>query len=166
MVESLGTPGLKTRAYFSTYHVSSAKHFAELAEKIEQNHSGDDYFNHELRAYVTSSVISAVAFLESAINELYDDIAELHQNERKQQEQPGAKFRGHRGFVKDLPVGVREKFNNAWTDTKRKPRPLERESILKKYVEALSCAGATPFDKGGAPYQDANSKCSTKPSAD
>ena len=57
---------------FSTQHLRAAKHFATQAARIETRCVGLDRpapVSH--RAYITGAVISAVAGLESSINELY-----------------------------------------------------------------------------------------------
>jgi hypothetical protein len=124
------------RSYFSTYHLWASRHFGRKAEELEAAHSGQSRFSVEHRAYVIAAVIEAAAFLEAAINELYKDCVDSHQ-----------------GYIKTLsPSSARALHDkwNAWHANKRIPVPT-----LDKYVAALACCSAQPFDKGAAPSQDA-----------
>jgi hypothetical protein len=77
--DTAGVAVVLMRAYFSSYHLWGAQHFTQLAKDIEDQHSGDTpTFNIKLQAYVTNAVLSATAFLEAAINEIYDDVADDH----------------------------------------------------------------------------------------
>ena len=51
----------------------------QLATEIEDNNQLEPVFNLEHRIYVINSVLSAVAFLEAAINELFQDAYDEHQ---------------------------------------------------------------------------------------
>src|SRR4051794_32934788 len=73
-----GGGGVSLRTYFSGYHLWGAKHFAELARVIEDAHDGSPRFSIRHRAYVTSSILSSVAFLEALVNEFFDDTADGH----------------------------------------------------------------------------------------
>src|SRR5687767_7677443 len=64
------------RVYYSRYHLWAAQHFTRLALEIETAHTGEPGFSFPHRSYVTSAVLSAVAFLEAAINEVLTDIAD------------------------------------------------------------------------------------------
>jgi hypothetical protein len=75
---TIGHAEVLMRTYFSTYHLWAAEHFARLAANIEGAHTGKPTFNIKHRAYVTSSILSAVAFLEAAINEFFDDVTDGH----------------------------------------------------------------------------------------
>ena len=75
---SFGVAELRMRAYFSSYHLWAAEHFTRLAKEIEDAHTGSPEFNIAHRAYVTNAILSAVAFLEAAINELFDDVVDQH----------------------------------------------------------------------------------------
>jgi len=61
------------RVYFSPYHLWAARHFMGLAKKIEDAHTGKSVFSIEHRAYVTNSIFSSFAFLDSLINEHVKD---------------------------------------------------------------------------------------------
>ena len=78
MVEKVGRLEISMRAYFSAYHLWAAGHFARLANDIENAHTGRAVFDISHRAYVTNAIFSAVAFLEAAINELFEDAVDNH----------------------------------------------------------------------------------------
>jgi hypothetical protein len=76
----VGSLTLNMRAYYSAYHLWAARHFAALARGIEAAGAARSRFDVRHRAYVTNSILSAVAFLEAAINELYKDVADGHES--------------------------------------------------------------------------------------
>ena len=130
--DSAGNAAVLMRTYFSSRHFWGAKHFAQLAREIEEKHTGDKpNFNIELHAYATNAVLSAVAFLEAAINEIYDDVADEHP-----------------GNVDQLSPETKRLLAGLW-------ERIERWSIIEKYQAALLCSGVEPFGKGQPPYQDA-----------
>ncbi len=120
------------RTYFSAYHIKAADHFAALARQVEDAHAGRSRFDVVHRAYVTSAVLSAVAFLEAAINELFDDVAD-----------------DHPGCVDPLTLDSKRLLAGMWTER------LERAEVMEKFRVALLCCGANPIDKGTQRYQDA-----------
>jgi hypothetical protein len=73
-----GTPTIMMRVYFSTYHLWAAEHFAKSAATLEAAPGRIPRFDIEHRAYVTNAILSSVAFLEAAINELYRDVVDEH----------------------------------------------------------------------------------------
>jgi hypothetical protein len=123
------------RPYFSSYHLWAAEHYAWLAKEIEDTHTGEPRFDITHRAYVTSTVISAVAFLEAVINELFDDVADRQ-----------------RGFIDSIPPEAVRLLAGLWG--KDELRSVERWPILDKFGAALLCCGAAPFDRGSRAYQD------------
>lgn len=128
-----GVAAVSMRTYFSAYHLWGARHFAELARAIEDAHNGPPRFSIRHRVYVTNSILSSVAFLEALINEFFEDTAD-----------------GHLAYVENLTDEQRKKVGVFWTLT-----TVERASILDKFQTALIAVGATPFDKGAAPFQPA-----------
>lgn len=130
---TIGHAEVLMRTYFSAYHLWAAEHFAGLARDIENAHTGKPVFNIKHRAYVTNSILSAVAFLEAAINEIFDDVAD-----------------GHSGYVDPLTPDCARLLAGLW-----KQRNVERWSILDKYQLALLCSGIDEFETGAQPYQDA-----------
>jgi len=113
---------VEMRSYLSAWHLWAAKHLAGRADEIEDR---PEYLLAN-RAYVTGAVLSSVAFLEAAINEVFDDIAD-----------------GHDSYVGPLSAETKKCLASLWTGDKS----IERESILKKYREALQCSGKPAFDK-------------------
>jgi hypothetical protein len=77
-----------------------------------------------------------VAFLEAAINELFDDITDRHP-----------------GYIDPLSEETGRLLAGLWDEGER--QTVERWPVLEKYRVALLCSGSTAFDKGAPPYQDA-----------
>jgi hypothetical protein len=126
---------LSTRAYFSTHHLWAAEHFSKLAAEIEDHHTGRPKFNLEHRIYVINSILSAVAFLEAAVNELYQDAHDDHQS-----------------YIKTLDSKVIEDMATFWAKKELKGKFV---SILNKYKNALRIAGQKEFDEDQSLYQNA-----------
>jgi hypothetical protein len=132
MVTNAGSKVLM-RTYFSSHHLFGARHFARLTRDAESAHTGAPIFDVQHRAYVTNAVLSAVAFLDAAINEVFDDVADHHP-----------------GYVDPLPDECKRLMAGLWD------KGMERRSFLDKCQVALLCANSAVFDKGGPPYQDAD----------
>jgi hypothetical protein len=66
------------RHYFSTQLLWMAFHASARAGEIEDAHSGEPTYDVEHHAYVLSAVVSAAAFLEAAVNELFQDAYDRH----------------------------------------------------------------------------------------
>jgi hypothetical protein len=122
---------ISMRTYFSTYHLWAARHFARLARDTERDHTGSPKFDIQNRARVTNAVLSAVAFLEAAINEVFDDVAD-----------------GHPGYVDPLTAECRRQMKGLWGES------MERRPVQEKYQLALLCCQTAVFDRGKQPYQD------------
>jgi hypothetical protein len=127
---------VRVRVYYSTYHLWAAKQFTRIAREIEDAHSaGDPVSKIEHRAYVTGALVSSVAFMEAAINEILQDAAENHQS-----------------YTAPLDQETQALLAAFW-------RLMEdrgsRFPILDKYQFALSCSRQVQFPKGENPYQDA-----------
>ena len=113
--DTAGNAAVLMRPYFSSRHLWGARHFTQLAKKIERRHSDNkSFFDIELNAYVTNAVLSAVAFLEAAINEIYDDVADEHS-----------------GYVDPLSWETKRLLSGLWDRVERWP-------ILEKYQACLS----------------------------
>jgi hypothetical protein len=121
------------RNYFAAQHLWAARRFAAKAASIEDGHAGCAVFSIEHRAYVVSSIVSAVAFMEAAINELLQDAAD---------EQPP--------YLSPLPCPTVKALAELWRMAE------ERWNFLDKYQAALREAGREPFDRGALPFQDAD----------
>lgn len=89
------------------------------------------------------AVLSSVAFLEAAVNELYADTADdTHLDEVMRDI--------GEGYAMDMPKDLRGLLAGLWNTDRFRigARTLERYQI------ALKAAGAKGFEKGSAPYQD------------
>ena len=118
------------RAYFSPYHLFSANHFLELAASIEDSHTGRDHFDFYHNSFVIGSIISSATFLEAAINEIYQDVFDEHNN-----------------YIEPLDNDARKALKSFWSK-------YERSSILRKYQFALTTAKLEPFPEKENPYAD------------
>ena len=121
-----------SRDRLSRHHIISAHHFAESAEDIEA-HGGDVPPDEKwrYRAYVTASVLSAVAYMSASINELYLEVRKLSQS-------------GEPHVRRELDLLI-----EAW------PR-ISRVQVLQRYQLALAVADADQYNPGRAPYLDAD----------
>lgn len=130
-------PKVKMRAYFSTYHLWAAQHFADECLAIEDAHSGRSKFDIRHRALAMSTIIESGAFLESAINELFKDCAD-----------------DHASYTSALPGSTVAALKARWNDWHALGRVTK--PTLDKFDAAIKCCSASPFNSGAAPYQDAN----------
>ena len=121
------------RAYFSSYHLHAAKAWTKRAEDIEASYSGPPRFDIELRSVVSGAVICSVAFLEAAINELYQDAVDRHL-----------------GYCGPLAADKRDILVGLWA-----PARGRDVGLMKKYEAALEAAGTRGLARGRTPYQDA-----------
>lgn len=134
---------MHSRVYLSIGHLKNAAHFARLTGEIERytEFSWGIFDPHE--AYAMGAVLSSVAFLEAAVNELYSDAAD--------DSHPSEIMRSiGEGYAMKMPKDVRGLLAGLWG--------TERFRIgartLEKYEIALRTAGAAGFDTGAQPYQD------------
>lgn len=124
-----GEVSVKMRVYYSSYHLWSANHFTQLAKAIEVEHEGHPVFNIEHRAYVTNVVFMSVAFLEAAINEVFQDAADEHL-----------------AYIGALETKAIAEMKSFW-------KPKDRTSLLKKYQKVLEFSEIPKFDEGKPPYK-------------
>jgi hypothetical protein len=124
------------RAYYSSYHLWAAKHFCALAQSVENASGVQTRFDVKHRAYVTNSVFSAVAFLEAAINELYQDAADNHES-----------------YINELDPDCKRLMSDFWQFTEERNRSAF--NLLDKCQIALTLLRKQQFDLGQLPYQDA-----------
>ena len=128
---------VKMRAYFSTYHLWAAMHFADECQAIENAHSGGSKFDIRHRALAIATIVESGAFLESAINELFKDCADGHPS--------------YTNAISDTAVAALKTQWNDWHANGRVTKPT-----LEKFDAAIKCCIATPFDRGAVQYQDAS----------
>jgi len=128
---------ISMRSYFSTYFLWSAEHLSKLAANIEDSHKGRSRFSIEHRAYVINSILSSVAFLEAAINELYQDAYDNHMN-----------------YIENIDQEIINNLAEIWKITEvNKGSSIK---LLPKYQLALIIREKEKFDEGMNPYQDAS----------
>jgi len=128
---------VKMRVYYSSYHLWAAKHLTALVKGIEAVGSERPRFDIRHRTYVTNSVFSAASFLEAAINELFQDVAD-----------------GHESYVSALDAGSKRTMSEFWTFTEGRNRSAF--SLLDKYQLALTFLRKPQFASGQQPFQDAS----------
>ena len=117
------------------HHLFAARHLAELACELEKEYAGagvDAEVSRRHRAYVSGTVLSAAAFLEASINELYLEV------------------QGHlangSGVGRQRVLAVPAHF---WSSAGKPP-------VLHKYQLALVVADAEPYDEGRSPFREAD----------
>lgn len=131
----LESPGeesaIRFRDCFSVRYIQSAAVLCRLGYGIEQAEKGSQKFPEEqvLRheAFVLNAILSAVAFLESTINELHADAAD------------GAYF-----FADEEQEAVIRAIGERWRNEKN----FDRAPLITRYQKILEIAGKTPFDEG------------------
>lgn len=118
-----------SRDRLSRHHIISGHNFAASAASLEGEDPGErpTAERWKYRAYVTSSVLSATAFLEASINELYLEIRKLSQP-------------GELPLRRELSLLVQ-----AWPQIARAP-------VLTKYQLALSVTDADQYNESSTPY--------------
>lgn len=129
-------PMVSIRSYYSSWHLWSARHFARLAEETEDQHTGCSVFDIEHRAHVTAGVLSSVAFLEAAINELLKDARDSHES-----------------YIEPLSSDDRRGLASVWQTEEEPEEPFL--TTLQKYEQALAKTARTKFDRGAILYQNA-----------
>lgn len=114
------------------HHLYAARHMADLACEIEKENVGtaDAEVIRRHRAYVIAAILSAAAFLEASINELYLEVQDHLANGNP----------ANRRRVLAVPA-------HFWSEVARPP-------ILHKYQLALVVADAEPFDEGRSPFRE------------
>ncbi len=132
-----GTATWLMRVYYSSYHLWAAEHFTQLAADVENSPGVRPRFDIQYRAYVTSAILSSVAFLEGAINELFKDVADEHES-----------------YIAPIDEDSRKLILAMWDLTEERNRsPF---STLDKYQIVLTFCRKEQFSTGTQPYQDAD----------
>lgn len=126
------------RWVLSPDYLSGARLLSTKADEIEQRGPNREraVFN-EHRAYVTGAIFSAVAFLEAAVNECFEDIVD-----------------GRNGYPAVINSDIRRCLAVLWELTEADNRSTLR--VLEKYQLILRCCGTEALKEGEQPYQDAN----------
>jgi hypothetical protein len=139
--DAQSTEAARLKHSFYRHLIGSARFFAQRARAFEdramKQHgqlgagTSGDLVRH--LSYVTGAILSAAAFLEASINELYVELHGLQSNERSR-----------------LPRRVLTVLGRFWSD-------IERAPVLHRYQVVLMVADAERFDERRAPFQDADS---------
>jgi hypothetical protein len=127
---------MKKRAYFSSHQLWAGEHFIQVAQEIESSAGHKPRFDIQQRAYITSAILSAVAFLEAAINELCKDVVDKHES-----------------YIAPLDTDSRMWITVYWDLIEGKDHSSSR-NILQKYQDILKYCGKDQFLSGAEPYQD------------
>jgi len=122
---------------FSKQHLKAAAYFAKRAAEIEAEATLTTSLSEETRsqhrAYVTGAIFSAVAALESSINELYLEARDNNPH-----------------TLKELDSKKVASLAAIWPQTKG-------HSTLHKYQKALLTIGASKFNGKQSPWRDTES---------
>ncbi len=158
-------PSLTMRAYFSSYHLWAAEHFAGLARDIENAPGEKPRFDIQHRAYVVNAIFSSVAFLESSINEVFQDVVDDYQNRisslgldnksRKIISVFWTLIEKHDASVvnKKLKTTIRKIINKELIKKNNNKGKNTPSDILSKYQIFLIFCQKEQFDRGAQPYQ-------------
>jgi len=138
--DAQSTEAARLKHSFYRHLLGSARFFAQHARTFENRAvqqgqlgggAAGDLVRH--RSYVSGAILSAAAFLEASINELYLELHGLRSNERTR-----------------LPRRVLADLGRFWSD-------IERAPVLHRYQVVLMVADAERFDERRAPFHDADS---------
>lgn len=127
-----------SRTYASLAYLWSAQHHARLAQDIENARAGTDVFSIRHRAYVVAAITNAVAFMESSVNEVIQDAAELRTD-----------------HIKGLNSLTLDRLHGYWLRA-------DRTSVLAKYDDVLHMADQPRFLKDRSPYAPAQTLISIR----
>ena len=120
---------IRFRDCFSVRYIQSAAVLCRLGYQIEKQYSESGEVSEEAlirhEAFILNSILSAVAFLESIINELYSDAVDK-----------AYIFYDDKNEILLKTIG--EKWNNE--------KNFDRQPLISKYQKILLIAGAPEFD--------------------
>lgn len=127
------------RGYMANQHLWNARREAWLCGKREDMLVNQDERNIDRihRSHAMTAALSAVAFLEAIVNEVWQDAADS---------KPGE----HTPYTEGIPDNAVATMRELWNGKENAERML---SLLSKFQVALVCAGHDRMDKGAEPYQ-------------
>lgn len=135
---------MQVRHHLSSNHLYSAYLFARNAKQIEQSNQSTQEQLLAHRSFVTSSVMSSVAFLEASVNELFAVCTESPTDSHVSGHPQDSRF-------KSIGNDTIAKLSTFW-----KLDTFQRNcKLLDKYQTALRLAGKPELTQGANPYQDA-----------
>jgi hypothetical protein len=138
-VLEMGTARVGVRTYLSTEHLWNARHMSRLCAEREDALAAESFqgIDMQTRSYATASILEAVAYLESYVNEVWQDAADHH---------PGEDTPPRLGTLTPAVIG---RLRELWKSDR-----LERTlSVLEKYSVAAVFADQSPLGSGAEPYQ-------------
>ena len=119
----------------SRQHFRASRYFALEAAALEDENGSESKLGILVahRAYITGAIMAAIAGIEASINELFHEAADSGQ-----------------ASLEGLSTSETDLLAEWWEE-------VDRVSVLREYQTALLLCGRQKFDRGGAPYQDAES---------
>jgi hypothetical protein len=128
---------MSLRDYMANQHLWNARREAWLCRKREDTLLNQPNLDRAHRSHAMTAVLSAVAFLEAAINAVWQDAADS---------EPGK----HTPYTDGIPDAAVATMRELWNGKENAERMM---SLLSKFQVALVCAGHERMDKGAEPYQ-------------
>ena len=129
---------MRPRIYYSSHHLWAANRWTSEAKRIEAGFDGTPRFDIEHRSFVTNAVFSAVAFLEAAINELFQDA-----------------YDEHLAYIGPLSPSVRESMGEFWRIiAEHNVVARSRFGTTEKYEMALALTHSDPLDRETDEYRN------------
>lgn len=125
-----------SREYLSADHLFTALHNSAMCAKRENELMGKRTVDPCHRSYAMAAVLSAVSFLESLVNEVFEDVRD--------------KLKLDDTRVKGIRRPGRRAMTAFWEATDR-----GQYRLLDKFDMALLLNSKESFNKGEQPYQDA-----------
>lgn len=124
--------GFGMQTYYSIQHLQAAAYMTRRAAKIEASLTGKTAPETVvLKAYVSSALLSSVAFLEALVNEIFADAI--------------CSDGGH--------LSVLDERSRSMIAFLGETDCVQRASILSKYDHLLRAAGKSPLPRGRDPHQ-------------
>jgi hypothetical protein len=133
----MGTPRISVRDYLANQHLWNARREAWLCRKREDKILTKNGVDRPHRSHAMAAVLSAVAFLEAIVNEVWQDAADSGPGQHR--------FHGDR-----IPENALATMRELWNGKENAERAM---STLSKFQIALVCAGHDRMDRGTEPYQ-------------
>jgi hypothetical protein len=129
------------RGYMANQHLWNARREAWLCGQREEMLVNRNVRNIDRthRSHAITAVLSAVAFLEAIVNEVWQDAADSEPGELTP-------------YTQGIPDTAIATMRELWNGKQDSERML---SLLSKFQVALVCAGHDRMDKGTEPYQSA-----------
>jgi hypothetical protein len=129
---------LAMRVFFSMYQLWASRHLAAEARDIENGHdptTDEPRFDIKHRANVMMSIIASATFIESFVNEVFEDLATGQ-----------GKVPGRYDTISPRAQQIIKQYWQVQGD---------RDRTLWKYQMLLIACDSPTMDAGSAPYQDA-----------